>query len=132
MNDPDYHSLAAFRYAMRKFLRFSKETLAAHSLTPEQYEALLALRGFAPPEGLTIGQLSERLQVRHHSAVTLVAKLVERGLLQRKTGANDRRQVFLQLTDKGMEVVQQMAALHRSEIRARSHEMIAALERLRE
>lgn len=132
MEQLDYQSLATFRYAMRKFLRFSKEALGKHQLTPEQYEALLALRGFAPPEGLTIGQLSERLQVRHHSAVSLVAKLVQRGLIARTTGRDDRRHVFLQLTDAGADLLHKMATLHRSEIRVRSVEMIAALKKLRE
>jgi len=64
VHDKDYHPLAGFRYALRKFLRFSKDYLADHArLTPEQYEALLALKAFAPKEGLLVGELSERLQV---------------------------------------------------------------------
>ena len=41
----------------------------------EQYEALLALKAFAGPHGMNIRQLSERLQVKHHTAVSLVDKL---------------------------------------------------------
>jgi DNA-binding MarR family transcriptional regulator len=80
---------------------------------------------------LTIGQLSERLQVRHHSAVSLAARLVERGLIQRTIGEKDRRQVFLQLTDAGADLLREMATAHRAEMRTRSVEMIAALEKLR-
>src|SRR6202007_1349135 len=75
----DYDALGAFRYAMRKFLRFSKEILTARArLTPEQYEALLAIKTRSGSNGMTVGELSERLQVKHHTAVSLLDKLVAR------------------------------------------------------
>ena len=127
----DYDALACFRYALRKFLRFSKTTLEAQvALTPEQYEALLALKAFGSSTGLTIGELSERVQVKHHTAVSLVAKLVARKLVSRKPGARDRRHVHLTLTAAGGSVLARMAAIHRQEIRMRSVEIIEALVRI--
>ena len=118
---------------MRKFLRFSKTTLEVEAtLTPEQYEALLALKAFGSSTGLNIGELSERLQVKHHTAVSLVVKLVVRKLVARKPGARDRRQVNLKLTVAGDLLLARVAAIHRKEIRTRSVEMIDALVRLRE
>jgi DNA-binding MarR family transcriptional regulator len=128
----DYEALANFRYAMRKFLSFSKRTLKAEAqLTPEQYEVLLALKACSAENGFTISDLSERLQVRHHSAVSLVDRLEDTGLIRRRQGATDRRQVFLQLTTKGSQLLAKVAALHRNEMRVRSPEMIEALVRLR-
>jgi len=127
----DYGALAHFRYAMRKFLSFSKQALSATAqLTPEQYEALLALKAFGGSTGLTITELSERLQVKHHSAVGLVDKMVARRLVQRTPGISDRRQVFVRLTAAGSKVLAKVAALHRQEMRIRSSEMIEALGRL--
>src|SRR4029077_18020620 len=57
----DYEALAAFRYAIRKFLRFSKEALAGAKLTPEQYEALLAIKSRGA-NGLTVGGVGGRAQ----------------------------------------------------------------------
>ncbi len=75
----DYDALANFRYLLRKFLRFSKDFLKTNGdLTPEQYEALLAIKAFASIGGLTISHLSERLQVKHHSAINIVDRLAER------------------------------------------------------
>ncbi|MFZ1218352.1 MAG: MarR family transcriptional regulator, partial [Chthoniobacterales bacterium] len=83
----DYEALAAFRYAMRKFLSFSKRALANEAqLTPEQYEALLALKAFSSSTGLTISDLSERLQVKHNTAVGIVDKLEAMSLLRREPG----------------------------------------------
>ena len=128
----DYEALAEFRYLLRKFLRFSKDFLsAAAGLNPEQYEALLAIRAFAAPVGLTISQLSERLQVKHHSAVNIVDRLVERKLVTREAGETDRRRRHVQLTAKGEKLIEELAIAHRKEIRLRSADMIKALERLR-
>jgi DNA-binding MarR family transcriptional regulator len=128
----DYDALASFRYAMRKWLSFSKQTLAAKAdLTPEQYEALLALKAFSGSTGLAISELSERLQVKHHTAVSLVAKLEGLRLVQRRSGLDDRRQVFITLTADGERILENVALLHRQEIRSRSLEMIEALSRLR-
>lgn len=128
----DYEALAAFRYAMRKFLNFSKRALAAEAhLTPEQYEALLALKAFSGETGLTITQLSERLQVKHHTAISLINKLENLRLLRRIPGTADRREVYVSLTAAGSRVLSKVAALHRREMRIRSPEMIEALLRLR-
>jgi DNA-binding MarR family transcriptional regulator len=132
LQSDDYDALASFRYALRKFLSFSKRALAVEAdLTPEQYEALLALKAFSGDRGLTISDLSERLQVKHHTAVGLVDKLEELRFVQRKQGITDRRQVFVRLTAAGSRVLAKVAVLHRREMRIRSPEMIEALLRLR-
>jgi DNA-binding MarR family transcriptional regulator len=128
----DYEALANFRYAMRKFLSFSRGALKTEAqLTPEQYEALLALKASSLESGLTIGQLSERLQVKHHTAVSLVNRMEEVGLVRREPNEEDRRQVFVRMTSTGSEILDKVAILHRQEIRLRSPEMIEALIRLR-
>src|SRR2546421_1742 len=84
----DYDALGAFRYAMRKFLRFSKKVLAARAnLTPEQYEALLAIKSSSGADAVTVGEISERLQVKHHTAVSLLDKLEAQKLATRKRAA---------------------------------------------
>ena len=102
----DYEALAQFRYAMRKFLSFSKRTLADEAaLTTEQYEALLALKVFSGENGMTVGELSERLQVKHHTAVSLVDKLERLEFVRRKKGIVDRRTVCVTLTAAGSRVL---------------------------
>lgn len=129
----DYEALAAFRYALRKFLSFSRRTLKAEAqLTPEQYEALLALKVCSRETGFTIGELSERLQVKHHTAVSLVNRMEELGLVRRQASKEDRRVVFVELTPVGSRLLSKVAVLHRREMRLRSPEMMEALLRLRD
>jgi len=128
----DYEALAELRYLGRKFLRFSKDLLRANAgLNPEQYEALLAVKASSSEKGVTISQLSERLQVKHHSAVNIVDRLVERKLVTRAAGETDRRQRHVALTAKGEKLIAELAAVHWHELRNRSGDMITALERLR-
>src|SRR5689334_25256772 len=99
----EYEALAELRYLWRKFLRFSKDLLQTRAgLNPEQYEALLAIKAF-PGKSVTISQLSERLQVKHHSAVNIVDRLVERKLIRRTASEKDRRERHLELTAKRSE-----------------------------
>ena len=133
LHSDDYDALASFRYAIRKFLSFSRRALAEEAqLTPEQYEALLALKAFSGETGLSIGDLSERLQVKPHTAVSLVDKLQHLQFVRRAQGTADRRQVFVTLTPAGSRVLAKVAVLHRREMRIRSPEMIDALLRLRQ
>jgi DNA-binding MarR family transcriptional regulator len=112
-------------------LSFSRQALAEKAqLTPEQYEALLAVKAFPSAEGVTISDLSERMQVKHHTAVGVVDKLETLSFLEREPGVRDRRQVFLKLTPEGSRVLARVAALHREDLRARSPELIEALTRL--
>ena len=112
----EYQALANLRYALRKFLRFSEEAAVAAGLTPQQHQALLAIKGFGPA-AMTIGELAERLQLRHHSTVGLVNRLASQGLLKRKRAAADRRQVHLVLTTRGEAVLQKLSTSHKEELR---------------
>jgi len=127
----DYAALGDFRYAMRQFLRFSKEVIAARAkLTPEQYEALLAIKASRQPHGMTVGEMSERLQVRHHTAVSLLDKLEARKLALRKRTNTDRRTVNVQLTRAGTVLLSRLVLIHYREMRRRAPTMIGALQRL--
>ena len=73
-----YETLAAWRHALRRFLHFSQEAARAAGIPPQQHQALLAIKGFPERDHTTIGELAERLHLKHHSAVGLVNRLVER------------------------------------------------------
>ncbi len=113
----DYETLASFRYAVRQFLHFSEEVAESVGLTPQQHQALLAIRGFPGRDRVTIGELAERLQIRHHSAVGLVDRLVTQHLVTREAAENDRRQVYVALTSRGLSILEQLSAVHHAELR---------------
>jgi len=131
MSADDYQALAAFRYALRQFLRFSEEAARKAGVTPQQYLAMIAVRGFPGRDRLTVSELAERLQIRHHSAVGLIDRMVAQGLMVRQPGGADRRQVFVSLTQRGEELLEPLAAAHRDQLQRIGGDLRQILERLR-
>jgi DNA-binding MarR family transcriptional regulator len=126
----DYQTLAEFRYALRCYLRFSENAAESAGLTLQQHQALLFIVGYPAREQVTIGELAERLQVRHHSAVGLVDRLVEQRLVRRMPGPQDRRKVFIGLTDKGMTVLESLVNVHHEELRNLGPQLCNLLEQI--
>lgn len=112
----DYARLAAFRVALRGFLRFSEEAAAAVGLTTQHYQAMLVLRACPEGERVTIADLARQLLIKHNSAVGLVDRLAAEGLVAREPSAQDRRKVQLRLTARGRAVLAKLAAVHRREL----------------
>src|SRR4051812_36803997 len=97
----DYGRLAAFRFALRKFLRFSEDAAGAVGLTGQHYQAMLVVRACPEDRRLTIADLARELLIKHNSAVELVDRLAELDLLARAPSPSDGRKVELGLTARG-------------------------------
>lgn len=123
----DYEQLAAWRYSLRRFLRFSEEAAAAAGVTPQQHQALLAVQGMPGRADATVGELAERLQLRHHSAVELVDRLETAGLMRRAASAADGRQVRVTVTAKGLRLLEKLTRAHRAELKRVGPDLAAVL-----
>lgn len=113
----DYKTLAQFRYLLRTFAAFSENAALGSGLTPQQHQALLAIKGFPGRDRVTVGELAERLNIRHHSAVGLADRLAARGLVRRRADKADRRQVWLELTARAEARLARLTLAHRDELR---------------
>lgn len=114
----DYEALAAFRAALRRFTAFSAEAARAAGLTPRQHQALLAIKGAPGRETLAIGEIAAELMIRPNTAVELVDRLAELGLVRRGVDPDDNRRVHVGLTDRGERVLRQLSAAHLRELAA--------------
>jgi DNA-binding MarR family transcriptional regulator len=117
LTDQDFQALAAFRAALRQFVRFSEEAAREAGLTPQQHQALVAIRGHIGNEPPTVGELAEALQVKHHSAVGLVDRIVQRGFARREPSTVDNRRVHVVITPAGDEILRSLTSAHREEHR---------------
>jgi len=113
----DYRTLAQFRYLLRKFGSFSEAAAQAEGLSAQSHQALLAIHGHPAAEAVTIGALSERLNIRHHSAVGLVDRLAARRLVRRTRDPQDGRRVHLALRPEGRVLLARLSRVHRDELR---------------
>lgn len=130
LSKAQYENLAAFRYALRVFLRFSEEAAKQAGVTPQQHQGLLAIKGFPGRDAVTVGELAERLQLRHHSTVELLDRLMDLKLVAREPSATDRRQVQVQLTARGEQILAKLSSAHEEQLRRIGPELRGLLERL--
>ena len=127
----DYQALARFRYQLRLFLAFSETAARKAGLTPQQHQALLAIKGFSGPAPASVGDLARFLLIRHHTAVELVNRMVKLGLLSRLVDDEDGRRVLVRLTKKGEQKLQALSRIHIEELRSVSPALGKILRSLR-
>lgn len=114
----EYARLLEFRVGLRRFLRWSAQQAAGAGLTPAQHQLLLAICGHPGSRGPSIGEVADYLCTRHHSAVQLIDRAEQLGLITRsRSHGGDRRVVRLALTKAGQGKLAQLSAAHVEELR---------------
>jgi DNA-binding MarR family transcriptional regulator len=124
----DYRALADFRYEIRRFLSFSEQAARDSGVEPQQHQALLAIKGLPLGRRPTVGVLSERLQIQHHSGVELSVRLEAKKLIRRVRSRRDRREVLLSLTRRGEQLLRELTLPHRAELRSAGPTLLRALD----
>lgn len=112
----DYARLLGFRTALRRFERWSAEQAAAWGLTGAQHQLLLAVRGHGGSEAPTVGEIADYLLVKHNSAVELIDRAEQLGLVRRLGDERDHRIVRLALTDEGERRLAALSQTHLEEL----------------
>jgi DNA-binding MarR family transcriptional regulator len=123
----EYEELAEFRYQIRRFLHFSETAARDIGIEPQQHQALLAIKGMPKGHVPTIGYLAGRLLLKHQSAVGLVDRLERLRLVTRRAGSKDARQVLIELTAEGEEILRRLSLAHREELEHTAPELASAL-----
>ena len=123
----EYRQLAEFRYRIRQFLHMSEEAARSRGIEPHQHQVLLAIKGLPEGSRPTVRTLSERLCVRHHSTVELIDRLVEQGAVSRRHSEKDRREVLIELTPHGEELLHELSVLLWQELRVSGPALSASL-----
>src|SRR5437762_7493563 len=126
----DYRALAQFRYEVRRYFTLSDQAARTAGLHPGQYRFLLLLKGL--PEGIepTIGNLAERLGLRHHSTVELVDRLEKRGLIYRERNERHRSFVFVRISPKGESILRRVVASRKVDLKKAGPVLVKALNTL--
>ncbi len=128
LGQTDYAALAAFRHALRRFTAFSADAAQAAGLTPQQHQALLAIKGSPAGEPMGVGDVAKSLLIRPQSAVELVDRLMALGLVAREADPADHRRVQVVLTPRAEETLEQLSADHLRELRAIRPALLSLLQ----
>ncbi|HKV84186.1 MAG TPA: MarR family transcriptional regulator [Ktedonobacterales bacterium] len=107
----EFERLAALRHALRRFVWQTELEARKAGLSPQQYQLLLAIKGFPGREWANISELAERMQIRHNAIIGLVNRGEANGLVRRAQEADqaDRRIVRVHLTEEGERVLRSLA-----------------------
>lgn len=97
-------ALAIVRAAERVRHR-AASLLEPYDLTPQQYHVLRILRS-AHPEPLPTLEIGSRMIEQCPGVTRLLDRLVEKGLVWRERGEDDRRQVHCSLTAEGLSALE--------------------------
>ena len=108
------------------------QVLKAADLSATQYNVLRILRG--APEGLTCGEVANRMITRDPDITRLLDRLEKRVLIARCRGAKDRRMVLTRITPEGLALLARLdrpvQEAHRAQLGHLGRERLRALSEL--
>jgi DNA-binding MarR family transcriptional regulator len=112
-----------------------EEAIRQADLTPTQYNVLRILRG-AGGEGLTCGEIGERMVTRDSDITRLLDRLEARGLISRQRDTTDRRVIIASITGTGLKLLagldRPVAECHNRQLGHLGERQLATLARLLE
>jgi DNA-binding MarR family transcriptional regulator len=125
-----FRKLAEFRFQLRKFLHFSHAAAEQCGVRPQQYQMLQCISGMPSELDPTIANVAARMLLKHNSAVELVDRTIEQGLLRRSPDPTDHRRILLRVTTQGERILASLAEYHMQELDQAGPELIRALRRV--
>ena len=125
-----FRKLAEFRFQLRKFLHFSHAAAEYCGVRPQQYQMLQCISGMPAELDPTIANVAARMLLKHNSAVELVDRTIEQGLLRRCPDPTDHRRILLRVTTQGERILASLAEYHMQELDQAGPELIRALRRV--
>lgn len=84
------------------------KTLKPFNISPQQYNVLRILKG-QHPKSISVNNIIDRMLDKSSNASRLVDKLKLKGLVERETCNNDRRQVDIKITKNGIDLLDAIA-----------------------
>lgn len=83
--------------------------LKKFGITPEQFNVLRILRG-NHPKAIMLAEITRRMIDKSSNCTRLVEKLRQKGFVNRQICENNRRQVDISITDKGLRLLKKIDA----------------------
>jgi len=105
----EYHKgLINLTYTAKQLSYEFLQSLKKHGITEQQYNVLRILRGFRSEAPLSIGFIKERMLDKDSDVSRIVDRLYEKEMVSRKENPADRRQKDIELTEKGLSLLDSM------------------------
>jgi DNA-binding MarR family transcriptional regulator len=122
--------MAEFRFRLRLFLHVSQAAVEEMGLHNQQYQLLQCVGGMPEEMAPSIANVAARMLLKHNSAVELVDRSVEQGLLRRSGDELDHRRILLRITQQGERILGSLSEFHARELEQSGPELVRALDRI--
>lgn len=93
-------------------------SFAPFGLQPWEVDVLSSLRRQGPPYTLSAGELARSVLLTCGAMTHRLDRLQERGLVERRPSAEDRRSVLVTLTEQGLALTEEALARRLADVRA--------------
>lgn len=107
---PQHRALINLIYTTNWLNSRKVELLRPYGISPQQYNVLRILRG-SNPEPLSVLSIKERMLDKTPNTTRLIDKLLSKKLVSRTRYENDRRVVFVTITDSGIRLMGELDSL---------------------
>ncbi len=105
--DPYHKAVVNLLYTQSYIVSKQSVLFKPHGISPEQYNVLRILKG-QNGNPITVSSIQERMLNKMSNASRLVEKLKQKEMVLREECPQDRRQVDVRITAKGIDVLQQI------------------------
>lgn len=107
ITDPYRRAFLNILYTANVMQNKERQTLEPFGLTGSQYNVLRILRG-QPTHCLATYSIRERMIERSSDATRIVDRLMKVGLVARHSCPNDKRSTLVQITEKGLALLEEI------------------------
>jgi DNA-binding MarR family transcriptional regulator len=99
-------ALVNIKYTSNYLDQIGASILKPYDISEPQYNILRILRGAG--KAITVNQVKERMVQKSPNATRLMDKLCDKGLIVRSRCESDRRVVYVDITDRGKGLLEQI------------------------
>jgi len=96
-------ALINIKYTANWLDTIGNEILKPHKISIQQYNILRILRG--AKKAITVNTVKDRMIQKSPNSTRLMDKLCNKGLIERTRCENDRRVVYVKISDKGLKLL---------------------------
>lgn len=100
---PQMKAVINVKYTANYLSNISHKFMGEFGLTMPQFNILRILRG--AKEMMAVNTIKERMVEKSPNTTRLMDKLISKGLISRERCADDRRIVYVKITDKGLDLL---------------------------
>ncbi len=108
IDNPHLRAVVNIRYTSNWMSTIQNNFMSKFSLTMPQFNILRILRG--AKEAITVNNVKQRMVEKSPNTTRLMDKLIDKGLIERERCLDDRRVVYVKISEEGLKLLSEIDA----------------------